>query len=94
MNQTLKDVLALAVIQDPKIMVSKDEIEISLGEDTRYLETLGLTKRHLIRLERLGLAVKARYATENKNPRHSKFLPENRPTGPHRNRWILIREIS
>lgn len=82
MNSDLHLCLTHAVSQDPKILTPKDQVEKSLGEDPRYLESLGLEKHHLIRLERMGLAIKARYQTENKRRRAV--------TGPHRVRWIIL----
>lgn len=95
MSSELKDLLRLAALQDPSILVPRDQVDKSLGQDPRYLNDLGLEKRHLIRLERLGLALKARYQTTNKTGK-SYFLDlDKQPiyvTGPQRVRWILFQE--
>lgn len=64
---------------DPSIFCDKNKIEETLGSNPAYLEDVfGLTKSDLIRLEREGLAFKARYRVEK--------------TGEHRVRWILFTE--
>ncbi len=78
------DHLRRAAEKDPNIVTPREDIEKSLGSDPRTLSDLGITGGDLLRLQRLGLAVKARYATSN-NKR-----PE--VTGPHRTRWIIFKE--
>lgn len=63
---------------DPKVFCKKEEVVEVLGSNPDYLLELGLTKSDLIRLERLGLAVKARYVVEK--------------TKMHRVRWLLFTE--
>lgn len=91
MGSSTREVLNAAAEKDPAILTAKEDIEKSLGQDPRYLKTLGLEKNHLIRLERLGLAVKARYSTANKTGRRV-FGSEEAVTGPHRTRWIIFSE--
>lgn len=100
MNPKLKQKLSLAFNKDPEILVGRDELETTLGSDAKYLsEQLGITKNDLIRLERLGFAIKARYSTENKRKRKfkeydssGKVTKETFVTGPHRIRWIIFKE--
>lgn len=61
------------------------------------LEVHGITKSDLIRLERKGLAKKARYVTRNKSGRWQFKDAEGEKTmydGPHRTRWILFKEAA
>lgn len=90
MKQSLKDRIRLAAMQDKEILVSREQVESTLGQDPRYLQTLGLEKSDLIQLERLGLAIKARYATTNKAARWAHLEEDKRPTGPQRVRWIIL----
>lgn len=83
--------------QDPKLCVSKDSVEETFGHNPDYLlDTYGITKSDLIRLERLGLAMKARYVT--RNSRNISYFkdPDTKESiavdGPHRVRWILFKE--
>lgn len=77
--------LKKAAEKDPQILCPRDKVEETLGSDPKYLENeLGLTKSDMIRLERLGLAIRARYATSNKRK------PD--VTGPHRVRWVIFLE--
>lgn len=58
----LTETLKLLAQQDPKLCVKRDEMDKTFGHNPLYLlDTYGLTKSDLIRLERLGLATKARY---------------------------------
>lgn len=61
------------------------------------LEVHGITKSDLIRLERKGLAMKARYITRNtRNIGYFKNTEGKtiRVDGPHRTRWILFKEAA
>lgn len=61
------------------------------------LEVHGITKSDLIRLERRGLAMKARYVTRNKTGKSYFKDKENQSVtvdGPHRVRWVLFREAA
>jgi hypothetical protein len=74
-----------AAYLDSALLTPKAKAGETFGHNPAYLETLGLTKSDLIRLSRLGFALKARYATKNKKRPHL--------TGPHRTRWILFSEV-
>jgi hypothetical protein len=52
--------LLTAITKDPKIVTTKEQIGDHPGNDPKYLESLGLEKRHLWRLAKMGLAIKAR----------------------------------
>jgi len=74
---TAKDKVKAAALKDPEIICAKDKAGETLGSDAKYLEEiLGIGKSDLIRLERLGLAVKARYETKQ----------------GHRIRWLIFSE--
>lgn len=95
MNSDLRQSVEEAWALDPLILVPKEEVEKSLGQDPGYLKSLGLEKHHLIRLERLGLAVKARYQTTNKTGKAVFVDNDKNPipvTGPQRTRWIIFKE--
>ena len=68
----------VALEKDPEIAVDRTKAEETLGSDPRWLLELGLTKGNLIQLERIGLALKARYSTKQ----------------GHRVRWILFKEAA
>ncbi len=88
MSEQIKKKIRIAAEKDPDILCSKEELGETLGNNPDYLEdVLGITKSDLIRLERLGLAMKARYSTENKTLRGKLGV-----TGPHRTRWIIFKE--
>lgn len=70
--------LRLAYGQDPEIVVERKDVENTLGSDPGWLNELGLEKQDLLRLERMGFAIKARYVISK-----SKV---------HRVRWILLKE--
>ncbi len=79
MNYALKARLRDAYERDPEILCPKDKIEETLGSDPHYLnDILGLDKSDLIRLERLGFAMKARYVVKG--------------SGEHRVRWLIFQE--
>lgn len=102
MTTKLKQKLATAYSKDPELVCEKAKAGETLGNDAKYLfEVLGLEKSDLIRLERLGLAVKARYDTQNskkktwvKNPDKDSETPilAVPVTGSHRSRWIIFKE--
>lgn len=78
-SEKVREKVKRAVEIDPSIICPKAKVTETLGSDRHYLnDVLGLTKSDLIRLERLGLAVKARYVVQD--------------TGQHRIRWILFEE--
>lgn len=88
-HEDLKERVKFAAERDPEILIAPSALESTLGSDQDYLnDVLGITKQDLKRLERLGLAIKARYSTENQNPSGKRFGV----TGPHRTRWILLTE--
>lgn len=79
MTEDLQRRIMKAAESDPDILCRRSEIESTLGSDAHYLANeLGITKRDLIRLEREGLALKARYVTKE---------------GPHRVRWLIFFEV-
>lgn len=77
MNPNLLDRLKHAIGRDPEIVVSREDIGTTTGQDPRWLADLGLEKRDLIRLQRKGFAIKAHYQTKE---------------GPVRVRWIIFKE--
>jgi len=87
-----------AAENDPTLLTDRDKLGETLGHNPAYLlDVHGITKSDLIRLERKGLAMKARYEVTSKNKRYfSKEIAEKNPelhiTGTHRVRWILFRE--
>jgi hypothetical protein len=101
MNEQIIKKIALAFEKDPEILCDRADLETTLGTDAKYLkEVLGITKSDLIRLERKGLAIKARYSTRNTRKRkhniYSKtgdLLSTHDVTGPHRVRWIIFKEV-
>lgn len=88
MNPVFKKVLKAAE-KDPDILSNREDLQDTVGQDHRYLKTLGLDKSDLIRLERLGLALKCRYVTKNKTGRK---VGDYEVTGPHRVRWVIFME--
>lgn len=97
MKQSLLEKLKKAVEKDPDIICDRTSVEETLGSDANYLhDVLGLTKSDLIRLERLGFALKARYATQSKRKIAIKNSEGNIElkdvTGPHRVRWLIFKE--
>lgn len=95
MNQKLFQKLKEGFEKDPELLIDRSNLEKTLGNDLNYLkDILGFTKSDLIRLSRLNLAIKARYATENKRKRNT-IMPDGTKvpiTGPHRVRWIIFKE--
>lgn len=82
---TIIEKVKLAAAQNPDILSDRSSVEETLGSNPDYLlDVWGIDKSDLIRLERKGLAMKARYQTTNK--RNSKA------SGPHRVRWIIFKE--
>lgn len=75
-----------AAEKDPSILCERGKEDECFGSNPDYLlDVHGITKSDLIRLEREGLALKARYET-----RHPK--PDRGVCGTHRVRWILYKE--
>lgn len=68
-----------ALEKDPRIVTTKLELETgaAMGYPLGYIESLGLTKSDLIRLERHGLAMRGRLPTAQ----------------GHQNRWVLLAEL-
>jgi hypothetical protein len=90
MTKALHTKLCNAVTSDPAIFTTKDKINEALGNNPEYLYSIfEFTKNDLIRLEKLGFAVKCRYVTENNNPKR-RFKDT---CGPHRVRWVLFKEV-
>ena len=102
MKQIVKDLRQLQEI-NPNLCVPREKIGETLGFNPEELfDMYGITKSDLIRLERLGLAIKARY--EVRHPKTElwdkldevaiklKKPPVSRKNGTHRVRWILIQE--
>jgi hypothetical protein len=48
-----------AIAQKPEIVTTRDNLKDHKGNSMDELEALGLTKQHLLRLQRMGLALKA-----------------------------------
>lgn len=103
MKQALRDKLIRAYEADPEIVCSKEDVDKTLGSDPHYLnDVFGITKSDLIRLERLGLALKARYETRhpkadlynklNEVRTRNGLKPEVCKTGTHRVRWLIFKE--
>lgn len=65
MNKRLIDVVQKALAADPKIAVDKAELEHSSGHTEDYMQSIGLTRNDLKKLERQGLAMRG-YAKPNK----------------------------
>lgn len=74
---TMFDRLKLAMGQDPRIVVAAADLPQVDGFTLDYLEQLGLEKRDLKKLERMGLAVRGRMPTKE----------------GHRVRWVIVKEI-
>ena len=58
-NREALERLKLATGQDSSIMVGLEEAQIHPGNEPEYLSQLGLEKKHLKRLEKLGIAFRA-----------------------------------
>lgn len=98
-NTKAWDKVLAAVAKDPSILCERGKEGETFGHNPAYLaDVFGITKSDLIRLERAGLAVKARYVT--RNPRNVSYF--NDPVtkepipvdGPHRVRWIIFKEAA
>lgn len=92
----ITETLKLLAQQDPSLCVDRDKVDETFGHHPDYLfDTYGITKSDLIRLERLGLAMKARYVTRNKTGKayfkdaEGNLVPVD---GEHRVRWVLFKE--
>lgn len=84
---------------DPNFFAIRGKEEETFGHNPEYLlDVHGITKSDLIRLERLGLATKARYVTRNK--RNISYFKDSTGApipvdGPHRVRWLIFKpEVS
>lgn len=89
--------LNIAISQDPTICTTRADIENHNGNDPAYLDSLGLTEKHLRRLEKMGLAVRG--YTRNiwypgeKAPNEKEPKPGNSIRGSgHHVKWLLIKE--
>lgn len=90
MTKNLKQRLRDAIQADQTFLCERSRLEETFGHDAHYLEEiLCITKSDLIRLERLGLAVKCRYQTQNTNLK-KRFADT---TGPHRVRWVIFKDV-
>lgn len=87
----LKERIEKALQANPNIVVSPKDIENTLGFELEYLESLGITKSDLKRLERHGLAVRG-YTNNGRglffNKEKNKWYKEFR--SGHRVRWFLL----
>lgn len=101
MKQELKAKLVMASRRDPELVCDKADTDKVLGHNPDYLlEVHSITKSDLIRLERLGLALKARYETRHPKAdlidKINAARPEEKPlvckTGTHRTRWLIFKE--
>lgn len=87
-----------AAEKDESVFTERGKETETFGHNPNYLlDRHGITKSDLIRLERSGLALKARYVT--RNPRNVSYFndKEGNPIpldGPHRVRWILFKEAA
>jgi hypothetical protein len=64
MNNGLKVRLARAIHNDNSILSNPTKLTEAIGYSLEYLESLGLEKRDLIRLERIGKAIRGRLPTK------------------------------
>jgi hypothetical protein len=89
------DKVLAAAESDDTIFTERGKEMETFGHNPQFLlDAHGITKSDLIRLERLGLAKKARYVTRNKSGRWQFKDAEGEKImydGPHRVRWILFR---
>lgn len=101
---TLKNKLIKAYSADVEVLTPLDKISTTFGHNPDYLLDIhGITKSDLIRLERLGYAIKARYETAhpkakmfeeiNKKREELKLPPVFCKNGTHRIRWIIKLEV-
>jgi hypothetical protein len=90
------DKVKAAAEKDPSIMCERGTETEVFGHNPQYLlNEYGITKQDLIRLERLGLAAKARYVTKNTSGRWAFKDAEGNKIpldGPHRVRWLIFKE--
>jgi len=96
MKAELKEKLLRAARGDRDLVCDRENLDKVLGHNPDYLkDVFDITKSDLIRLERLGLAMKARYVVEHKRKRYVSVgaAITNIPvTGTHRVRWIIFKE--
>lgn len=88
--------LKAAAEKDPTIVCPREKSGETLGSNPDYLlEIHKITKSDLIRLERKGLALKARYEVTHKHKRYISVEALKKGvsvTGTHRTRWIIFTE--
>jgi hypothetical protein len=88
--------LLAAISQDSSIATTKEKFFEHPGNDAKYLDDLGLSEKHLKRLEKMGYAVRA-YTKNIWMP--GEPTPDNKPVKPgttargpgHRVKWLLLR---
>lgn len=88
MNKYIQKLIG-AYEKDPTILTDRSKIEETLGNDPRWLNELGLDKKDLIKLQKMGLAHKAYYETDRNKKR--RMVGNYMVTGPIRTRWILFK---
>jgi hypothetical protein len=90
------DKVKAAANQDESIYTERGKETESFGHNPQFLlDVHGITKSDLIRLERLGLATKARYVQRNKRNVSYFSDAQGNPVpvdGPHRVRWLIFKE--
>lgn len=75
---TAKVKIKRAFERDPEIVTTREKAGETFGSNPDYLlDIFGIMKSDLQRLERYGMAIKARYETK---------------TGEHRVRWLIFKE--
>lgn len=88
MKEELLARLKKALEKDPFIICKPEQFDKHPGRPLEYLEGLGLLKSDLKRLERLKMAIRARYwDTPTMEYRRN---PGSKYCGGHRLRWILL----
>lgn len=75
-----------AVKKDPSIVCDRSKVTVEVGRSLEHLESLGVRKSDLKRLERQGLAVRGRM------PDPTLGIGLKSKLSPHRVRWILVRD--
>lgn len=92
---TLKDRVLKALQGDNSIVVSRDKLHEHKGFTQPYMESLGLSKVDLKKLERHGLAArgytKNTYTEGDKLPNGNEVKPNERFNGRgHHPVWVLV----
>ena len=96
MKECIEKVRQAAAL-DPSILCERGKERETFGSNPDYLLDMhDITKQDLIRLERMGFAMKARYVTSN--PRNVAYFKDDKGEpikvdGPHRTRWIIFKEV-